>query len=122
MEMNADTAYHLPVLLRRKKMRKYLSRLLFGSAMSASAFAFAAEPVSAPLVLSDVQMDVVTAGGGKAKPAHQSNRNNSSQNSNQSNEGTNVVVGVNPAIAVLSNGNVTSGNNSGQSNSVTISR
>jgi hypothetical protein len=84
-------------------VRKYLNRLRLGSIISVSAFAFAVEAVSAPLVLSDVQMDVVTAGSGETI--------------NQSNTGNNLVLGLNPAVAILSDGDVTAGNNYGQSNS-----
>jgi hypothetical protein len=42
-------------------MKKYLNKLALGSALCASSIAFAAEPAS--LVLSDQQMDSVTAGG-----------------------------------------------------------
>jgi hypothetical protein len=41
-------------------MNKYLGKIILGSALSASSLAFAAE--SAPLALSEIQMDSVTAG------------------------------------------------------------
>jgi hypothetical protein len=41
-------------------MNKYLTKIVLGSALSASSLVFAAE--SAPLALSEMQMDSVTAG------------------------------------------------------------
>jgi hypothetical protein len=43
-------------------MNKYLGKIVLGSALCASSLAFAAE--QAPMVLSEVQMDSVTAGTG----------------------------------------------------------
>jgi hypothetical protein len=47
-------------------MNKYLSKILLGSALSASSLVFAAE--SAPLALTEIQMDSVTAGTSMQHP------------------------------------------------------
>jgi hypothetical protein len=48
-------------------MNKYLSKIILGSALSASSLVFAAE--SAPLTLSEIQMDSVTAGTSMPYPS-----------------------------------------------------
>jgi hypothetical protein len=48
-------------------MNKHVSKIVLGSALCASSVAFAAE--QAPMVLSEVQMDSVTAGTGTYHPA-----------------------------------------------------
>jgi hypothetical protein len=47
--------------LKEEEMKKLVMALITGSAISTAAFA--AEPAANPMVLSDNQMDVVTAGG-----------------------------------------------------------
>jgi hypothetical protein len=79
-------------------MKKYLSKLAMGSALCASSMAFAAEPAS--LVLSDLQMDSVTAG----RMAHQlppqaSSRSASSQIISQT-QGNTRNVSVSPTVGV----------------------
>jgi hypothetical protein len=90
-------------------MKNYFSKLLIGTALCTSGFAFAAQPASTAMVLSDAQMEVVTAG--TRAPAHSSNHtsNNSSvnQNGNKStNIGINPTVGANVALFNKGNQNV----------------
>jgi len=49
-------------------MKHYLSKIVFGSALCVSGFAFAAEPAASSMVLSEQQLDSVTAGGNYEHP------------------------------------------------------
>jgi hypothetical protein len=79
---------------KEKEMKKQLMALIVGSVMSAAAFA--AEPVASPMVLSDTQMDTVTAGS-KAKPTRTSTVTNTQTAGDTINVGFNPTVGVNVA-------------------------
>jgi hypothetical protein len=78
-------------------MKKCLSKLALGSALCASSMAFAAEPVSS--VLSDQQMDLVTAAGNGANhsPAPSSSRVITRQTINQT-QGDTYNVSISPTI------------------------
>lgn len=97
-------------------MKKYLSKLAIGSALCASSMAFAAEPAS--LVLSDQQMDSVTAGNmGHQLPPQASSRSASSQTISQTQSTRNVsispTVGVN--VSVFGSGTQSVGSSTYQS-------
>jgi hypothetical protein len=103
-------------------MKNYLSKLLIGTALCTSGFAFAAEPASKSIVLSDAQMEVVTAGTNNQHSPRPANNNSSvNQNNNKSiNVGINPTVGAN--IAVLNTGNQNVGANNPQSGQTQIVR
>jgi hypothetical protein len=84
-------------------MKNYFSKLLIGTALCTSGFAFAAEPASKAMVLSDAQLEAVTAG--HQRPAKSTSNNSSvNQNGNKStNIGINPTIGAN--VAVLTTGN-----------------
>jgi hypothetical protein len=98
-------------------MKKYLSKLALGSALCASSIAFAAEPASS--VLSDQQMDLVTAGhAGNQSPSPSSSRGATRQTINQT-QGNTYNVSVSPTIganvALLNSGNQNVGSRTYQS-------
>jgi hypothetical protein len=87
-------------------MKNYFSKLLIGTALCTSGFAFAAQPASKAMVLSDAQMEVVTAG---TMAPHTTTANNSSvnQNGNKStNTSFNPTIGANVALFNTGNQNV----------------
>jgi hypothetical protein len=67
-------------------MKKRIMALIVGSVMSTAAFA--AEPAANPMVLSDSQLDVVTAGGNSSQ----------CQQSTADNSGNTVNVNVSPTV------------------------
>jgi hypothetical protein len=83
-------------------MKKYLSKIVLGSALCASSLAFAGE--SAPLVLSEVQMDSVTAGNycPPPRPTSTSTYQRISQSQgNTNNVSISPTVGANLAVLSL---------------------
>ncbi|MDB5950789.1 MAG: hypothetical protein JWR65_2644 [Massilia sp.] len=85
-------------------MNKHLNKIVLGSALCVSSLAFAAEP--APLVLSELQMDSVTAGTGTSTP-HRSTSNSTNQRNTQI-QGRTTNISVSPTVganvAILNTG------------------
>jgi hypothetical protein len=95
-------------------MKKYLSKLALGSALCASSLAFAAEPASS--VLSDQQMDLVTAGNvaNSRSPSRVGTRQTINQTQgNTYNVSVSPTVGAN--IALFNSGNQSVGSSTFQS-------
>jgi hypothetical protein len=84
---------HIAIFFKPKerKMKKQLMALIVGSVMSTAAFAV--EPAASPMVLSDSQMDTVTAGT-KAPPKPRS----TSTVTNTQTAGDTINVGINPTV------------------------
>ena len=98
-------------------MKKQLMALIVGSVMSAAAFAV--EPAASPMVLSDTQMDTVTAGA-KPKPRPTSTVTNTQTAGNTINVGFNPTVGAN--VAGINTGGQNVGAYNPQSGSTQIIR
>jgi hypothetical protein len=105
-------------------MNKYFGKIIIGSALCASSIAFAGESASTTMVLSEQQMDTVTAGGstggcgcgGSGGSSHPSASSFTWQSITQrQGDSTNVnvspTVGLNVAVLTFgSNQSVTGGN------------
>jgi hypothetical protein len=94
-------------------MKKYLSKLALGSALCASSLAFAAEPASS--VLSDQQMDLVTAGrvANSPSPSRGTRQTINQTQGNTYNVSVSPTVGAN--IALFNSGNQSVGASTSQS-------
>jgi hypothetical protein len=112
---------HIAIFFKPKerKMKKQLMALIVGSVMSTAAFAV--EPAASPMVLSDSQMDTVTAGT-KAPPKPRS----TSTVTNTQTAGDTINVGINPTVganlALINTGGQNVGAYNPQSGSTQIIR
>jgi hypothetical protein len=121
-----DGCHPAPVLnlALEKIMNKYFGKIIIGSALCASSMAFAGESASTTMVLSEQQMDSVTAGGSHTS-SHPSFSSFTVQSiSQRQGDSTNVnispTVGLNVAVLTLGGNQSVRGGNTYQSGGTQI--
>jgi hypothetical protein len=80
-----------------------VSKIVLGAALCGSSLAFAAEPASSSMVLSEQQMDVVTAGTGNSSSRNTAINAISQRQGDSTNVSIAPTVGLNVAVLTLGN-------------------
>jgi hypothetical protein len=104
-------------------MKKYIGKIIIGSALCASSIAFAGESASTTMVLSDQQMDTVTAGTGSSYHPSTSSfswQSISQTQGNTTNVNVSPTVGLNLAVLTFGGSQTVRGGNTYQSGGTQI--